>query len=96
MLTMRPACNGDMPANGTLFVPISHTIMAKLYISAALLSTSSGRLCRATANINMEFSLSTCQQYMYIHTFRGYMYMHTNSNYIYAYIIIYIYILVLF
>ena len=53
MHTMRPACNADIPANGTLFVPISHTIMAKLYILAALLSTSSGRFCRATENINM-------------------------------------------
>ena len=38
---------GERPAKGILMVAISHRMRAKLYISAALLSMSSGLCCRA-------------------------------------------------
>ena len=45
--TLMPMFMGARPPKGTLLVAISHRMTAKLYMSAALLSMSSGRCCRA-------------------------------------------------
>ena len=50
--TLMPTCMGESPAKGILLVAISHRMTAKLYMSAALLSMSSGRCCRAVNNNN--------------------------------------------
>ncbi len=44
-LTFSPAHMGDIPPKGTLDVPISHRMRAKVYILAARRSTSSGLFC---------------------------------------------------
>lgn len=46
-VTLMPTCMGERPEKGILLVAISHRMTAKLYMSAALLSMSSGRCCRA-------------------------------------------------
>lgn len=46
-VTLMPTCMGESPEKGTLLVAISHRMTAKLYMSAALLSMSSGLCCRA-------------------------------------------------
>ena len=45
--TLMPMFIGERPAKGILLVAISHRMTAKLYMSAALLSMSSGRCWRA-------------------------------------------------
>ena len=45
--TLMPTCMGERPAKGTLPVATSHRMTAKLYMSAALLSTSEGRCWRS-------------------------------------------------
>ena len=45
--TLSPTCMGESPAKGILLVAISQRMRAKLYMSAAFLSISSGLCCRA-------------------------------------------------
>ena len=45
--TLMPMFIGERPTNGILLVAISQRMTAKLYMSAALLSMSSGRCCSA-------------------------------------------------
>ena len=45
--TLMPTFIGERPAKGTFPVAISQRMTAKLYMSAALLSTSEGRCCRS-------------------------------------------------
>ena len=58
-LTLMPTCIGDNPWKGTLLVDTSHKIMAKLYMSLALLSISSG-LCPSTKQQQMNDNNKVC------------------------------------